>query len=267
MERYAIAPLPDEVINTLTLLGIPKQTTGESFLGHSEMLTDMVADLFTELSKYAPELIAGITRERILKATLTHDVGKTGPPKSKNKNPKAFVHFYNTNFPEKMDKRMSFQEALTQAIKLGSITPAERQDIETTLTNCGFDPRTMTLRNFYNLHSIFTYRILKEAGIDEDIAAMAAGHHLKREVVPDGHMIEDLAQTGRILEPLDELAAMLRSDNPKHTCPVAKLLWLVYRHFAENHSPASEPYCRLILTATRHGILQRILAKYPRQEG
>jgi|GEM_PF-2375567 len=267
LEEHGTLEVPAIIVDRLSALGIPN-LHGESHLGHSETLTDMTEELIEALGRESRlRRVDPSMRDILVTSAPLHDIGKTGPKMSINPNPVPFIKLYNVNFPEGTPQKMKFKTALIKAVAMGAITPDERFYIEKVLKEYGIDTDRIFLRTFYNLHSLFTYDILREGGMREEIAAAAAGHHLKRGVKPDGYSFRDLSETGRFLEPLDELAAMVRQNNGRTIRMSSRdRIAAVYKGFEELQRPISTHYCDLMRASIAHGVLNTIVEKHPHQK-
>jgi len=266
IQNHGLLHLPPPIVERLAALGI-QNAQGESHLGHSETLTAMTDELIEGLGRFSSlRRIQSGTRDLIVTAAAVHDIGKTGPPMSINPDPIPFVKFYNVDFPNGAQKMM-LRTALHLAIQMGGITTEERNYIEKVLRAYGLAPDRMYLRTFYNLHSLFTYDILREGGTTEDIAAAASGHHLKRGVKPDSYSFGDLAETGRYIEPLDELAAMVRKNNLRtRNLSTRDRIQAVYLPFETLPKPISSAYCGTLNVAIASGVLPDIVERHPSQK-
>lgn len=256
--------IPRSVIERQAMLGIPN-ANGESFLGHSEAVGEMTSELMEGLDRWSEtRRISSGTGDLIRTAANIHDVGKTGPSANVNPNPIPFVKFYNVNFPFGTQQAL-LRTALDYAVKIGKMTEADKEYIKEVLRKKGYDPDRIYLRTFYNLHSLDTYDVLKEAGVDETLAAAASGHHLKRGVKPDGYSFRELAETGRYIEPMDEWAAMTRTGNLKKGLSTRERLQAVYIPFTTMRNSVGRIYCDTIQAAVASEVLPKILEKHQHQ--
>lgn len=256
--------VPKSIVERQAALGIPNNN-GESFLGHSETVGIMSAELIEGLNEWSEtRRVSSDTRDLIVTAAHFHDIGKTGPSEDISPDPVPFVKFYNINFPFSAQEAL-FRTVLDYAVKIGGITENDKKYIKTALRNRGYDPDRMRLRTFYNLHSLDTYEILRKAGVDESIAAAASGHHLKRGVKPDGYLARELAETGRYIEPMDEWAAMTRNGNPNSGLHVKERFQAVYNPFTEMRNTVGRIYCDMIQAGIASEVLPRILERHQSQ--
>lgn len=265
IQTHGIIHVPNSVIERMSAMGIPN-SHGESQLGHSDLLTCMTDEVTEELGRWSSiRKLQGDTRDLIVTAAFLHDIGKLGPPPSVNPDPIPFIKFYNVDFPNGSQK-IKLKTALAKAVAMGELTSDERLYIELTLKTYGLDPDRMFLRTFYNLHSLFTYDTLRECGIPEDIAAAASGHHLKRGIKPDHYSFADLAETGSHYEYLDELAAMVRSNNERtRHLSIRDRIKLVYGPFETLPKPISSLYCGRMGVTIASGVLQQVMERHPQQ--
>jgi len=265
VQNNGLIPPPFPIIERMAALGIPNSHR-ESQLGHSETLTEMTGELIEGLDNAGIIQVQTDTLARLKTGAFLHDIGKTGPESAINPNPAIFVKLFNTDFSGDL-RHVKFRTALFQATQEGKITQEEKIYIERVLREYGIDPDKMTLRTFFNLHSLFTYGVLLEGGMSEEMARIAASHHLKREIRPNGYSWSELAETGRFIEPMDELAAMVRRNNPKTLqMSCIERIRAVYEGFSPLRKSVGTPYQETIQTALNHGILQRIVEKHPHQK-
>ncbi|MFA6889329.1 MAG: HD domain-containing protein [Candidatus Woesearchaeota archaeon] len=253
--------IPQSLIQIQSSLGIPN-IFGESMLGHCETVMEMTKELLDGLETIFK--IQSSTKHNILIAAYLHDIGKSGPSPQINQNPEAFIKFYNVNFLTGTQKT-NFISALNEAVAIREITYDEKQYIINTLKVFGVDPERMTLRDFYNLHSLFTHDILKEAGVEEFIARTASAHHLKRGVKPNGYTVEELAENSGWIALPDEFVAMARLNNPNNGLSTNDRIRAVYESFQSAEPCIRDPYYRILEMGMSTGVLPVVLENHERQ--
>ncbi|MFA7685558.1 MAG: hypothetical protein WCX95_02030 [Candidatus Gracilibacteria bacterium] len=262
IDKHGLLPLPESVVIRLAMLGIPNDQE-ESFLGHCETVGIMSSKLMQGLNRTTD--IQFSTEEQVTIATGAHihDIGKTGPAGDLNPYPWIFVKLFNINCPIGT-REAHLRTLLDYGVNHGFLTKKEREYVKTVLREANLNPDTMTLRSFYDLHSLDTFDILMRAGVEESIAAIASGHHLKRDIKPNGYSIRDLVPTARIIELMDEAAAMTRKGNPKRGIPTSERISSIHDPFASmsRDHVIRDPYCEIIQVGIRSGILSQILEEH-----
>lgn len=254
--------MPPSVIKRMAALGI-KNNLGESFLGHSEIVCLMVSDLLDHIEKCGNHRevwkIIASTRKNVMEtAGFLHDIGKTG---SDEADPMPFIKFYNINF-NSHPSEISLLSAFESAVMRRYISEDEKSTIIKILKNRGYNPKKLTLRDFYNLSSLFTYEILHKNHMGEEISSIASAHHLKRKIIPPGYKIESFINTGAILETTDSMAAMIRKNHPKREFTPEQRIKSIYNSFGQCDRSIRERYQDLININSECRFLINIAGKY-----
>jgi hypothetical protein len=128
-----------------------EKTKPERAFTPEERATVVLASLFSDIGKTGPALADATARRYVVDVFAVENVKNDGQSLA------AFMHTY---FPSDADARLSALAAL------------------------GID-RSISIREFWNLHSSWTLAILEKAGVPPEAVAAAATHHLLDDVNPD----------------------------------------------------------------------------------
>jgi hypothetical protein len=116
-----------------------------------------------------------LERQTVLLACLFSDVGKTGPEHA-DEGARRLV-------AEAFAVENVRDDAQPLATFLRTYFPADAEQRIARFTALGVDP-AMTLREFWNLHSVWTLGIVEAAGLPLEAVAAAATHHLLDDINP-----------------------------------------------------------------------------------
>lgn len=143
-------------------------------------------------------------REKLLAATLLHDIGKSGPPHCKNDSPlrekikKLFVHGYIPVFPDKF----------SDFVEMVGLENPEQIAVDLSTSDLPIDADMRPI-DFLRRHVDWTYLILKETGLDEEIVKIAASHHILENKNPAQLSEEEISSSVQRLEITDKYHAYL----------------------------------------------------------
>jgi len=137
------------------------------------------------------EAFSAIEKRTVVLGALFSDIGKTGPVEADARARQLIVDMFGVeNVRDDQQPVAAF---------LRASFPADAEERIRTFTALGLDP-TMTLRQFWNLHSSWTLSIAEAAGIPREAVAAAATHHLIDDVNPQGIVGDDTRFTRRFGE-------------------------------------------------------------------
>jgi hypothetical protein len=143
-----------------------EKTKPEKAFTSSEKSTVVLAALFSDIGKTGPAEADTAARRYVVDVFAVENV------KDDRQSLDAFMHTY---FPKDADTRISAFKAL------------------------GIEP-SISIRQFWNLHSGWTLAILEKAGVPPEAVAAAATHHLLDDVNPGAIVGEDDRFTRRFGE-------------------------------------------------------------------
>ena len=135
---------------------------------HYELTTP--ADAFSELE-----------RQTVVLACLFSDIGKTGPDGAAVEDARLFAQAFGVENVR--------DDAQSLATFLRTYFPEDAERRTARFVALGIDP-SMSMREFWNLHSGWTLAITERAGLPLEACAAAGAHHLLDDVNP-GDIVDD----------------------------------------------------------------------------
>lgn len=140
-------------------------------------------------------------RDKLLTATLLHDIGKSGPVFCSEGSPlrakvkKLFPHGY-------IEKTTVFSD-LVQAVGLANPENIANEFSTPSLVVSA----NIRVIDFWRLHVDWTYQILQAVGVDEEIVKIAASHHILEDKNPAGLTEAEINPSAKVLEATDKYQA------------------------------------------------------------
>jgi hypothetical protein len=210
------------VIERLQVLAQHSQTVLDS--------TRMIArawDIFRYYEQAKPaEVFTALERRIVVLGCLFSDIGKTGPVGASVDGQALIAEMFSVE---------GVREE-TQSVGQFFITyfPADAVERTRRFEALGLEP-TLTMRQFWNLHSVWTLEITEAGGLPPEVIAAAATHHLLDNVNPGAIVAEDRRFTRsfgdnasfdraeKLIILLDKYDALLRRSRHTHE---AAILWL-----------------------------------------
>ena len=178
---------------------------------HFEDSVDMAKIIRTVFGELAKKLeLKGEDRERMMRAAVLHDIGKSGPPGKKGPFHEAVQTLFvppATPFRTHVDGRpKSIEEFMTEQ------GMSDREKLKADLAAAGIDADKESIIDFWRRHAGWSYEILKgESGtdVDADLIKVVATHHLFENQNPatlDFHNAPK--ETQALLEQTEMIAAV-----------------------------------------------------------
>ena len=195
--------VPENILKRLSLLSDieDNKTKKNSHFQDAVEISEIIDNLVEEESLTETEL------NELRYAALVHDVGKSGPAEATPEEQAAYVELYNLNFDHNQyefdgktfsPQEVSIEKALAIKVQEGRLTQEQAdRTLELVLQSSKkqkvkrFDTKLSKktpMGTFWSAHVYWTYDILKESSVKEEITDVAASHH-----IIDGH---DPAQIG-----------------------------------------------------------------------
>lgn len=192
--------------------------------------------------------------ERLMRAALLHDVGKSGPPGKESPMRDAVRRLFHPLARPFIAFANGRMKTIRDFVDEAGLEHGE--DILATLERNGVDPDQEPIVEFWRRHAGWTYDLLKtQTGpdIDEDIVKVAASHHLLEGKDPahlgvDGPVAGSAAETvklAEILAAVDKYQALRSRGGLGHAEAVARLERMINARF-----DLLEPLRQNFLTAT-----------------
>jgi hypothetical protein len=171
--------------------------------------------------------------ERLMRAAILHDIGKSGPAGEKGSFHDAVRRLFvqpRRRFNPYIDGRAKTIREFAEEQNL-----AEYAKISSALAEAGIDPDREPMIDFWRRHAEWTHGILKESSgpdIDEKLIAVASSHHLLENQnpahvdinspPPDAQVLETLEEM-ELLAAVDKYQAFRRRGGEEHESALAKL--------------------------------------------
>jgi hypothetical protein len=199
-----------------------------------------------ETRRPAAEGFSALERQTVVLACLFSDIGKTGPEDADADGRRLIAEAFAV---ENVDDD-------TQPVErfLRTFFPADAELRVTRFAALGLDP-SMSVRQFWNLHSGWTLAIVEAAGLPLEAVAAAATHHMLEDINPRAIVGEDDRFTRRFGENatfdraeklvilLDKYDAARRRGNRTHAEAIA---WLRERIARSSRFHDDEDFLQLL---------------------
>jgi len=137
------------------------------------------------------EAFTAVERQTVALACLFSDIGKTGPADADADARRLVTEVFAVENVR--------DDAQSVASFLRTYFPADAEQRVARIAALGLDP-SMSIRQFWNLHSGWTLEIAERAGVPLEAVAAAATHHLLEDVNPRAIVGEDNRFTRRFGE-------------------------------------------------------------------
>lgn len=124
----------------------------------------------------------------VFKGTLLSDIGKTGPKDARPDQSELIMKMF--AIENVLDPN---QRTVEQFLREEYARNYPEDDVEQALSafqELGLSP-TMTIREFYNKHALWTTEIINHDGVGSDVVAVASLHHILEGVNPEGFLRDD----------------------------------------------------------------------------
>ncbi len=200
--------------------------------------SERAADLAEEIFRYyetltPPERFSSLERRTVVIGTLFSDIGKSGPADASVDGQRLVAEMFAVeNIPD---------GAVSVGAFFGVYFRSNASDRVRRFRALGLDPE-MSMREFWNLHSVWTLQILRGDGVPPQAVSAAATHHLLENVNPhsmfgtDSRLmkyVQNSASFGRpekLVILLDKYEAARRRSHRTHDEAIAWLRQLVQAH-------------------------------------
>ncbi len=225
------------IVERMRLLAVVTETVRDC-----ERCADLAEQFFAHDDAVKPpeERWGAIERRTVVLASLFSDIGKTGP-----------------NHADVSGRRLIAEMFAVENVPDGGISVArffqlyfatDAGDRASRFRALGLDP-AMRMRDFWNLHSVWTLQILQGDGVPRRVVFAAAAHHLIENINPHELLAKDertrgyfdadapFDRTVKLVIVLDKYDAARRRGQRSHADAIAWLRQLVASHprFAHDH--------------------------------
>lgn len=174
-----------------------------------------------------------LERQSVVIGTLFSDIGKTGPDDADAQGQRLIAEIYGVE--DVADDCMSVSHFFDMYFA------TDARDRVRRFRALGLDPK-MRMRAFWNLHSLWTLRILRGDGVPTGAVVAAAAHHLLENINPLPEITDDerlktyfeqgafFARPEKLVVLLDKYDALRRRAKRSHDDAIASLRSLVENH-------------------------------------
>jgi hypothetical protein len=165
--------------------------------------------------------------------SLFSDIGKTGPKRATRKQQRLVARMFSIEGVR--------NDQMPVAEFFATYFAAEQTSATRTFVELGLDPN-MPMRSFWNLHSEWTFELLRGSGIPPEAIPAAAAHHLLEHINPsdlvadDGSFTHSFGRNSNFDRPeklvilLDKYDAVRRRGRRSHDEAITWLRQLLARH-------------------------------------
>ena len=172
------------------------------------------------------ETFSEVERRTVILGCLFSDIGKTGPAGADGEAQRLVVEMF------AVESVRDDSQSVTRFLK--TFFPADADERIRRFASLGLDPE-ITIREFWNLHSVWTFEILKGSRVPLEVVAAATAHHLLEDINPenlvgaDGHFTRSFGdnvlfdRAEKLIILLDKYDAVRRRGRRTHEQAIA---WL-----------------------------------------
>lgn len=146
-----------------------------------ERATELAGQVFSRYTD-SPRSFSEAERRTVVIGSLFADIGKSGPGDAELNGQQLIAEMFAVEHVD--DPQISVRDFFAQYF------PADSNERISRFETLGLDPG-MTMREFWNLHSLWTLQIIQGDGVPQEAVAAAATHHLLENVNPDSIVAED----------------------------------------------------------------------------
>ena len=219
---FDIDHVAPQVVARMELLAEHSDTVSDC-----ERMVENARRLFRHHETAKPlEAFSEVERRTVVLGCLFSDIGKTGPAGADGDAQRLIVEMFAVEGVR--------DDAQSVARFLKASFSADADERIRRFASLGLDP-TMTIREFWNLHSVWTFEILKASRVPLEVVAAATAHHLLEDVNPenlvgaDGHFTGSFGDNAsfdraeKLIILLDKYDAIRRRGGRNHHEAIA---WL-----------------------------------------
>jgi HD-GYP domain-containing protein (c-di-GMP phosphodiesterase class II) len=176
-------------------------------------MVDIIEAIWDQLEKQLPEL----EKEKMILATLLHDIGKSGPKEATPEEQGLIVALFDPRHYRAIAAAGTRVEEMSifSALRKSDIEEGVQQKIVKYLSGMGVNIATEKMIDFWRRHADWTYDILKASKDDklnERLAAMAASHHILDGKNPAGLNPEDIPNESKAIETIETYEVLTLVD-------------------------------------------------------
>lgn len=200
-----------------------------------ERATEIAEDIFRYYEVFKPprERFTVLERRTVVIGTLFSDIGKSGPASASADGQRLVAEMYGVE--------RVLDGASSVASFFGGHFSDDAADRISRFTALGLDA-AMSMREFWNLHSVWTLEILRGDGVPAQAVAAAATHHLLENVNPHAMFVSDerlhkylddsstFARPEKLIILLDKYDAARRRGRRTHSEAITWLRALIEGH-------------------------------------
>ena len=144
---------------------------------------EVAKELFRYYDRKKPaQRFSELDQRTVVIASLFSDIGKTGPVRADHEGQRLIAEMFSVEHV--LNEKMPVSEFFDTYFARDAEQRIQR------FQALGLDP-TMSMREFWNMHSAWTLHVIQADGIPPEAVAAAATHHLLENVNPDSIVAHD----------------------------------------------------------------------------
>lgn len=173
-----LGKLRPEILERMRLLAETTETIKDC-----QRSAKVAQDMFRYYETHKPsERFSELDQRTVVIGSLFSDIGKTGPAQADASGQRLIAEMFAVELVR--DEKMSVRDFFHTFFAADAEQRIER------FGALGLDP-TISMREFWNMHSAWTLHIIQSGGIPPEAVAAAATHHLLENVNPDSIVAHD----------------------------------------------------------------------------
>lgn len=201
---------------------------------------EIIEEIWEDLDKSLP---FKLEKERMILATLLHDIGKSGPKEAASEEQGLIVTLFDPSHYEKIvaaGKNVA-EETILRALRDSDLEDGIQRKIVKYLNGLGIDISSEKMIDFWRRHADWTYGILKDVEdekIDDRLAVMAASHHIldgknpagiNLEKIPEESKTIEIIETYEVLTIVDKFQAFIKRSGLDHATAIKILRSIILK--------------------------------------
>jgi len=203
-------------------------------------MVEIIEEIWEDLDKSLP---FKLEKERMILATLLHDIGKSGPKEAVLEEQELIVTLFDPSHYEKIvaaGKNVA-EETILRALRDSDLEDGIQRKIVKYLNGLGIDISSEKMIDFWRRHADWTYDILKvleDEKIDNRLAVMAASHHIldgknpagiNLEKIPEEARTIEIIETYEVLTIVDKFQAFIKRSGLDHAAAIKILRSIILK--------------------------------------
>lgn len=198
LKEVGLDQLSPEAAQRLVLL-----ESGSKFNQDSRMIERALTKVLEYLSNHENQIkfkVNDEVRTHARQAAILHDIGKSGSAGASLEAQKMIIHLFSL---DDLDPKMNVSQVVEANFEDPQLVLAELK--------ANGVKADLTMRQFWDLHGMWTYEILERLGGDlpERVKIVAASHHIDRGINPYNVSEEEIPQEARMIGAMEDYLDIL----------------------------------------------------------